>query len=129
MSKSLNKWQGIGNVGKPPEVKYTPSGKAVANFSMALSERFKDKEGNWQDRTEWVNIVLWEKLAEICGEYVKKGSKIYIEGRLVTRTYEKDGTKKWVTEVVGQELILLDGKPSTSEQAAQPVVDDSDIPF
>lgn len=127
MGKSLNKWQGIGNVGKPPEVKYTPSGKAVANFSMALSERFKDKEGNWQDRTEWVNIVLWDKLAEICGEYVKKGSKIYIEGRLVTRTYEKDGVKKWVTEVIGQELILLDGKPPTSEQAAS--TESEDAPF
>lgn len=129
MGKSLNKVQIIGNLGKDPESKMTTTGKSVSNFSVALSERYKDKSGNWQDKTEWVNVVVWERLSELAAQYLKKGSKVYIEGRISTRSYDKDGVTKYITEVVGQELILLDGKPSTSEQAAQPVVDDSDIPF
>lgn len=129
MGKSLNKVQIIGNLGKDPESKMTTTGKSVSNFSVALSERYKDKSGNWQDKTEWVNVVVWERLSELASQYLHKGSKVYIEGRISTRSYDKDGVTKYITEVVGQELILLDGKPSTSEQAAQPVVDDSDIPF
>src|SRR6266852_5312782 len=82
MAKSVNKVILVGNLGKDPEVKYTPSGVPVAKFSIATNERFKDKAGEWQDRTEWHNIVVWQRLAEIIGEYVKKGSKVYIEGRL-----------------------------------------------
>lgn len=130
MSRSLNKVQIIGNLGKDPESKMTTTGKSVSNFSVALSERYKDKSGNWQDKTEWVNVVVWERLSELAAQYLKKGSKCYIEGRISTRSYEKDGATRYITEVVGHELILLDGKPSTSEQAAQPMVDDSDsIPF
>jgi single-strand DNA-binding protein len=114
--KSLNKVQLIGNLGKPPEVKYTPSGTAVANFSIATNERFKDKSGEWADKVEWHNIVLWQRLAEIAGEYLKQGSKVYIEGRLQTHSWEKDGVKKYSTEIVGSDLILLDGKPSRSGQ-------------
>ena len=84
MAKSVNKVILVGNLGKDPEVKFTPSGVPVAKFSLATNERYKDKAGEWQDRTEWHNIVAWQRLAEIVGEYVKKGSKIYIEGRLQT---------------------------------------------
>jgi single-strand DNA-binding protein len=115
--KSLNKVQLIGNCGADPVVKYTPSGTAVANFTLATNERFKDKSGEWADRAEWHNIVLWQRLAEIAGEYLKKGAKCYIEGRNQTRSWEKDGQKKYITEIIGSELILLDGKASSSGQA------------
>src|SRR5256885_14493811 len=108
MPKSVNKVILIGNLGKDPEVKYTPSGTAVAKFSLATNERFKDKSGEWQDRTEWHNIVAWQRLAEIIGEYVKKGSKIYIEGKLQTSSWEdkQSGEKKYRTEIAAPELAL-----------------------
>src|SRR5437879_12009288 len=89
MAKSLNKVMLIGNLGKDPEVKYTPSGTPVAKLALATNERFKDKDGQWADRTEWHNIVLWQRLAESAGEYLKKGSKDYHDGRLQT-TYWDD---------------------------------------
>src|SRR2546422_6988744 len=89
MPKSVNKVILIGNLGKDPEVKYTPSGTPVAKLTLATNERYKDKGGEWQDRTEWHNIVLWQRLAEIAGEYLKKGSKVYIEGRLQTRSWDR----------------------------------------
>jgi len=109
MAKSVNKVILVGNVGKDPEVKYTPSGIALAKFSIATNERFKDKSGEWQDRTEWHNILAWERLAEIVGEYVRKGSKIYIEGRLQTSSWEdrQSGEKKYRTEIVARALVLL----------------------
>ena len=112
MAKSVNKVILVGNLGKDPEVKYTPSGTPVAKFSLATNERFKDKAGEWQDRTEWHNIVAWQRLAEIIGEYVKKGSKIYIEGRLQTSSWEdkQSGEKKYRTEVVASDLVLLGGR-------------------
>ncbi|HLJ86851.1 MAG TPA: single-stranded DNA-binding protein [Candidatus Angelobacter sp.] len=112
MAKSVNKVILVGNLGKDPEVKYTPSGMAVAKFSLATNERFKDKGGEWQDRTEWHNIVAWQRLAEIVGEYVKKGSKIYLEGRLQTSSWEdkQSGEKKYRTEIVAQDLVLLGGR-------------------
>ncbi len=112
MAKSVNKVILVGNLGKDPEVKYTPSGVPVAKFSLATNERFKDKSGEWQDRTEWHNIVAWQRLAEIVGEYVKKGSKIYIEGRLQTSSWEdkQSGEKKYRTEVVANDLVLLSGR-------------------
>ncbi len=111
MAKSVNKVILVGHLGKDPELKYTPSGTAVASFSIATSERFKDKEGNWQDRTEWHNIVFWQRLAEIAGEYLKKGRLVYIEGRLQTRSWDdkNTGEKKYRTEIVGSELVLLGG--------------------
>jgi single-strand DNA-binding protein len=110
--KSLNRVQLIGNLGKDPEVKYTPQGTPVAKLTIATNERFKDKNGEWQDRTEWHNVVLWQRLAEIAGEYLKKGSKVYIEGRLQTRSWDDKQTnqKKYMTEVVASDLILLGGR-------------------
>jgi single-strand DNA-binding protein len=112
MAKSVNKVILLGNVGKDPEVSFLPSGSAVAKFGLATSDRFKDKGGEWQDRTEWHNIVAWQRLAEIVGEYVKKGSKIYIEGRLQTSSWEdkQSGEKKYRTEVVASDLVLLGGR-------------------
>ena len=115
--KSLNKVQLIGNLGKDPEVKYTPSGTPVAKITLATNERFKDKDGQWQDRTEWHNVVLWQRLAEIAGEYLKKGGKVYIEGRLQTHSWEDKQTnqKKYMTEVVASDLILLSGRSEGGE--------------
>ena len=117
MAKSVNKVILVGNIGKEPEVKYTPSGTAVAKFSLATNERYKDKTGNWQDRTEWHNIVAWQRLAEIVGEYVKKGSKIYVEGRLQTSSWDdkESGQKRYKTEIVANDLVLLSGKGDDAE--------------
>lgn len=110
--KSVNKVILIGNLGKDPEVKYTPQGTAVAKITLATNERFKDKDGQWQDRTEWHNVVLWQRLAEIAGEYLKKGGKVYIEGKLQTRSWEDKQTnqKRYMTEVVANDLVLLGGR-------------------
>jgi single-strand DNA-binding protein len=110
--KSVNKVILLGNLGKDPEVKYTPQGTPVAKLTLATNERYKDKEGQWQDRTEWHNVVLWQRLAEIAGEYLKKGSKVYIEGRLQTRSWDDKQTnqKKYMTEVVANDLVLLGGR-------------------
>jgi single-strand DNA-binding protein len=112
VAKSVNKVILLGNVGKDPEIKYTPSGTAVANFSIATGERYKDKEGQFQERTEWHNIVAWDKLAEIIGNYVKKGSKLYLEGRLQTRSWDdkQTGEKKYRTEIVATDISLLSGR-------------------
>jgi single-strand DNA-binding protein len=112
MAKSVNKVILIGNLGKDPEVKYTPQGTAVARITLATNERYKDKAGEWQDRTEWHNVVLWQRQAEIAGEYLKKGSKVYVEGRLQTRSWDDKQTnqKKYMTEVVCQDLVLLGGR-------------------
>jgi single-strand DNA-binding protein len=110
MAKSVNKVILIGNLTRDPEVKYTPQGTAVAKIGIATNERFKDKEGQWQDRPEYHNIVAWQRLAEIAGEYLKKGSKVYIEGRLQTSSWEKDGQKHYKTEVVAGDLVLLGGR-------------------
>jgi single-strand DNA-binding protein len=110
--KSVNKVTLLGNLCKDPEVKYTPQGTAVAKLTLATNERYKVKEGQWQDRTEWHNVVLWQRLAEIAGEYLKKGSKVYIEGRLQTRSWEDKQTnqKRYMTEVVANDLVLLGGR-------------------
>ena len=139
MAYSLNKVQLIGNIGKDAELKYTPSSVAVASFSVATSEQWKDDAGNKQEKTEWHNIVAWRKLAEICGEYVKKGGKIYVEGKLSTRTYEKDGVKQYRTEIVADNIILLSGEAKPKqEESVQPKKDapksgkptkDDDLPF
>jgi single-strand DNA-binding protein len=107
--RSLNRVQLIGNLGKDPEIKYTPSGTPVAKITLATNERFKDKSGEWQDRTEWHNVVLWQRMAEIAGEYLKKGGKVYIEGRLQTRSWDDKQTnqKRYMTEVVASDMILL----------------------
>ena len=117
MPKSVNKVILLGNLGKDPEVKYTPQGTAVAKFSLATTDRYKDKEGNWQDRTEWHNIVAWQRLAEIAGEYLKKGSKVYIEGAIRTNSWDdkQTGEKKYRTEIVANDLVLLSGRGEGGE--------------
>src|SRR5262249_15826510 len=112
LMKSVNKVILIGNLGKDPEIKYTPQGTPVAKITLATNERFKGKDGNWQDRTEWHNVVLWQRLAEIAGEYIKKGGKVYVEGRLQTRSWDdkQTGQKKYMTEVVANDLVLLGGR-------------------
>jgi len=117
MAKSVNKVILVGHLGKDPEVKYTPSGTPVAKFSLATNERFKDKDGNWQDRTEWHNIVAWQRTAEIVGEYLKKGSQVYIEGRLKTDSWDdkETGQKKYRTEIVVNDLVLLGGRGEGGE--------------
>jgi single-strand DNA-binding protein len=110
--KSVNKVILVGHLGKDPEVKYTPQGTPVAKFSLATNERFKGKDGNWQDRTEWHNVVAWQRLAEIAGEYLKKGSQVYVEGRLRTDSWDdkETGQKKYRTEIVINDMVLLGGR-------------------
>lgn len=110
--KSVNKVIILGNLGKDPEVKYTPQGTPVAKLTVATNYRYKDKNDQWQDQTEWHNVVLWQRLAEIAGEYLKKGSKVYIEGRLQTRSWDDKQTnqKRYMTEIVANDLVLLGGR-------------------
>lgn len=148
MAKGLNRVQIIGNLGKDPEMKYTAGGKAVCSFSVAVNRAVKDGDG-WKDETEWVRCVAWEKLAETCNQYLSKGSKIYAEGRLQTRSWEQDGATRYSTEVVLTEMIMLDGKggdqngngsgPARGSQEVRSwtapggkqvaEVDDEDVPF
>ena len=108
---SLNKVMLIGNLGKDPEVRYTAGGTAVASFSLATTEKFKGKNGDWEEKTEWHNITLWARLAEIAGEYLSKGKTVYIEGRLQTRKWQdKDGKDRYTTEIVGEKMQMLSGK-------------------
>jgi single-strand DNA-binding protein len=142
MAKSVNKVILVGNAGQDPEVKYTASGVPVAKVSLATNERFKDRNEQWQDRTEWHCILAWQRLAEIVGEYVRKGSKLYVEGKLQTSTWEdkQTGEKRYRTEIAAREILLLSsrengqegrqiaaGKESTSDFVSAPV--DQDIPF
>lgn len=112
MPKSLNVAMLIGNLGKKPEVKYTTSGTAVATFSMATTSSYKNKAGDWEDKTDWHNVTCWARLAEIAGEYLDKGSKVYISGRMETQNWEdkQSGKRMYKTQIVAQDLIMLDGK-------------------
>ncbi|SVD90996.1 uncharacterized protein METZ01_LOCUS443850 [marine metagenome] len=112
MARGVNKVILIGNLGADPEVRYTPDGAPVANFNLATSESWNDRtSGEKQERTEWHRLVVWRKLAEIAGQYLKKGSKIYIEGKLQTRSWEdQSGQKRYTTEVVVNELQMLDSR-------------------
>lgn len=108
---SLNKVMLIGNLGKDPEVRYTTSGSAVASFSLATTEKFKNKSGDWEEKTEWHNITLWGRQAEVAGEYLAKGKTVYIEGRLQTRKWQdKDGRDRYTTEIVGERMQMLGGR-------------------
>jgi len=139
---SLNKVMLIGNLGKDPEVRYTPAGVAVASFNVATSERFKGKSGEWEERTEWHRVTLWSKLAEIAGEYLSKGKTVYIEGRLQTRKWQDNsGNERYTTEIVGEKMQMLSprgesrrGGEMTAEPAGvgsfeEPPFQDDDIPF
>jgi single-strand DNA-binding protein len=116
MAKSVNKVILLGNVGKDPEMRSTPGGTLVATFSLATSDRQKDAQGNWQDRTEWHNIVAFNRTAEIIRDYVKKGSKLFVEGRLQTSSWEDKDTKakRYKTEIIVNDLSLLSGREEGS---------------
>ena len=110
-SRGVNKVILFGNLGSDPEVKYTPDGTPVANFTLATSESWNNREGARQERTEWHRIVMWRKLAEIAGKYLRKGGRIYVEGRLQTRSWDdQSGQKRYVTEIVANEMQMLDGR-------------------
>jgi len=115
---SVNKVILIGNLGRDPELNYTPSGQPVCNFSIATSEKWNDKTGQKQEKTEWHNIVVWGKLAEICNQYLKKGRSAYVEGRITTLSWDgTDGVKRYKTEVVAQQVQFLGGQEQRSEQS------------
>jgi single-strand DNA-binding protein len=135
---SLNKVMLIGNLGRDPEMRYTANGKAVATFTVACSRVRNSAEGERQEETDWFNIVAWEKLAELCSQYLQKGRQAYIEGRLQTRSWEgQDGQKKYMTEVVAQNVIFLGGQGGGGPRqeryddggASGPPVDPDDLPF
>ena len=105
---SVNKAILVGNLGKDPELRYTPSGTAVATFSLATTERYKDRDGNRQEKTEWHNIVAWRQLAEICGKFLHKGKQVYIEGKIQNRSYDdRDGNRRYITEIVADQMQML----------------------
>ncbi|MGK7370870.1 MAG: single-stranded DNA-binding protein [Candidatus Halalkalibacterium sp. M3_1C_030] len=132
---SLNKAMIIGRLGQDPDVRYTQSNTAVANLSVATSERYKDKSGEWKENTEWHRVVAWGRLAEICQEYLKKGSQVYIEGPIQTRSWEdKDGQTKYTTEIKALTMTMLDSKGSNGggkvpekPQNSQPVSSNVDL--
>jgi single-strand DNA-binding protein len=116
MAGGVNKVILIGNLGADPEVRFTPGGQAVANFRIATSESWTDKNGQKQERTEWHRIVVWGKLAELCGEYLKKGRQCYVEGRLQTREWtDKENRKNYTTEVVANSVVFLGGRDGAGE--------------
>jgi single-strand DNA-binding protein len=116
MARTVNKVTLLGNVGKDPEIRSTPGGTMVANLTLATSDRQKDAQGNWQDRTEWHNLVAFTRTAEIVRDYVKKGSKLYIEGKIQTRSWDdkESGQKRYRTEIIVNELVLLSGRDEAS---------------
>lgn len=133
---SVNKFIGIGNLGRDPEMRFMPNGNAVCNFSIAISEKYKDKNsGEWKEVTEWVNVVMFGKLAEIAGEYLKKGSKAYVEGKLKTEKYtDKNGVEKFSTKVVAEKMDMLSTRtegaaPSKSAPPEPEPFNEDDIPF
>ena len=113
---SVNKVILVGALGRDPETRFMPNGEAVTNFSIATSENWKDKQGNKQEKTEWHNIVMYRKLAEIAGEYLKKGASVYIEGRLQTRKWEKDGVTRYSTEIIADSMQMLGAKSDNQAQ-------------
>ena len=114
MAKSVNRVTLIGHLGRDPQLKHTSGGTAVANFTLATNDRYKDKDGNWQDRTEWHNITCWARLAEIASEYLKKGRAVYVEGSLRTHSWDdkQSGQKRYQTYVSATDLVLLGGDRS-----------------
>ncbi len=132
----INKVILIGNLGADPEVRYTQADVPVATFSVATTEKWKDQDGNMQESTEWHRVVAWQRLAEICGEYLQKGSKVYIEGKLQTRKWtDNNGVDRYTTEVVAREMKMLDRKggngtyPPPPEEPQGPTSMGDDVPF
>ena len=141
----INKVIIVGNLGQDPEIKYTAGGAAVTTLSIATSDSWKDKDsGMDQERTEWHRVVLWRRLAEVAGEYLKKGSKVYIEGQLQTRKWEQEGQTRYTTEIIARDMQFLDSRGSSNNDSTQKssemndqsvadvpdsAIDDDDIPF
>ena len=141
----INKVIIVGNLGQDPEIKYTAGGAAVTTLSIATSDSWKDKDsGMDQERTEWHRVVLWRRLAEVAGEYFKKGSKVYIEGHLQTRKWEQEGQTRYTTEIIARDMQFLDSRGSSNNESTQKssemndqsvadvpdsAIDDDDIPF
>ncbi len=143
---AVNKAIILGNLGRDPEVRFTQSGRAVANFTVATTDTWFDQENGRQERTDWHNIVVWGKQAETCGQYLSKGRQVYVEGRIQTRSYDdRDGNKRYVTEIVAQRVQFLGGGGGEGRSSGQyesggassgaggyeapPVPDDDDVPF
>lgn len=145
---SVNKWIGIGNLGADPDLKQTSSGRSVCNLSIACNEKFKDKSGERQERTEWVRVTVWGEQAEACAKYLAKGRQVYCEGRLTTRSYDdKEGKKRYLTEIIAEKVVFLGGgerseggqKPQGGKRgwgggqdtgsSGPPPAGDDDIPF
>jgi single-strand DNA-binding protein len=139
MSRGLNKVMVIGHLGKDPEMRYTPSGRPVTTFSVAVSRSWNTADGERRSETEWFNIVAWGNLAEICKQYLHKGQQVYIEGRLQTRRWEdKEGQKHTNVEVVANEMMMLGDRRDNSKQkqesdqddeSSEPVADEDEFPF
>ena len=124
---SLNRVELIGNLGRNPEIRYTPGGTAVASFSLATSEKVKTKAGDYETRTEWHNIVLYARLAEVAGEYLSKGKSVYLDGKLKTRKWQdRDGKDRYSTEIIGEKLIMLGGKTGNIPEGNGDQSDDRD---
>ena len=130
---SVNKFIGIGNLGRDPEMRFMPDGKAVTNFSIAISEKYKDKAGETKEVTEWVSVAFFGKLAEVAGEYLKKGTKVYIEGKMKTEKYSKDGIDRYSTKIIGEKMEMLSSKSETADlpqtKTVETVAMDDEIPF
>lgn len=136
----MNRVMLIGNLGKDPELRYTPSGTALAKFTLATNRKFIDREGQKQEKTEWHRITVWSKLAEICAQYLTKGKQVMIEGRIEYGSYEKDGVKHYTTDIIAENMEML-GRPGSSEPrepgrpweqrepSSSAGIDDADIPF
>lgn len=134
----LNKVMIIGNLGNDPEVRYTGDGTPVTSFSIATTEKWKGKDGQMKESTEWHKIQAWRRLAEICGEYLRKGSKVYIEGKIQTRKWQdQSGADRYTTEIVANEMKMLDGKSGSGKQSGssagpgymEPPSTGEDVPF
>ncbi len=136
----INKWIGIGNLGADPEMRRTAGGQSVCNLRLACNERFKGKDGEWADRTEWVPVVVWGNSADACSRFLRKGSRAYVEGRIQARGWEKDGQERWTTEIVAQTVKFLDSRqdagnpPQPRKSAADGpggngIVPDDEVPF
>lgn len=137
---SLNKFIGIGNLGRDPELRYAPNGDAVATISVGITEKWVDKtSGDKKENTEWVRVVFYRKLAEVVGQYLKKGSSIYFEGKMHTKKYtDKQGVERYTTEIIADSMQMLGSRPNANESKPQPNMsgistpdnfDSSDIPF
>lgn len=139
MSRDLDKFMCIGRLGNDPETRYMPNGNAVTSISLAVGDDYKDKDGKKVEQTEWVRVSAFGKLAEVMAQYLKKGSKVYIEGKMKTRSYDKDGQKHYATEINASEMFMLDGKQDAqqpaqqghkpAQQAPADDFDDLDVPF